>query len=553
MPSSPVIDAERGARDVSPAPERTQATSAALGSGLIEMLGPRSSSPRRVSRASVAFAFALVVGADVLVALMTHPFARVLQILLVGTAVLVLARAVMLVEVATFLRLRPRPASLRLGLTLALVLVPPPVAFLVTAYANIILQWWIGIATLAPLVLLLTVLTFSLAALGTAIVVAIDTFTSIFRPVLRVRVLAAVLALGALAFTLSMGSAVAALAVRVLVDWSEGTRLQSGLLVDPELLRALFQVAHDNELLLIVAVHIAGFLLALPAAVSAIEKVSLAVDERIEPIVRGFRAVTAGRRDVAIEIGGPRDMSALAASFNDLVVALKGAEEMERAFGTYVSPAVLTLIRRQHGKASIEASSRVATVLFADIRAFTAMSERLEPQVVLNVLNRYYDRVVAIVENHRGYLDKFIGDAVVVVWNGPIDQEDHAARAIACAVAIQKEVQAMNRDNAFPEAGALQVGIGIATGPMVAGNIGCSTKMEYTVIGDTVNLAARLCGRSPEGAVWVNAACAFDARRVDDKLVVTALPQIEVKGKAKPITPYRAWPLDETAASTPDA
>jgi adenylate cyclase len=168
------------------------------------------------------------------------------------------------------------------------------------------------------------------------------------------------------------------------------------------------------------------------------------------------------------------------------------------------------------------------------------MSERRSPEVVVDVLNRYFDRVVALVNAHQGYLNKFIGDAVVVVFNGPIDQADHAERAVRFGIALQQMVDELNKDRVFPELPqGIGVGVGLATGPMVCGNVGGGGQYEYTVIGDTVNLAARLTSRAGAGEVWINAEA---ARHLPDGIPALPLEPIKVKGKTFALVPYRVWP-----------
>ena len=162
----------------------------------------------------------------------------------------------------------------------------------------------------------------------------------------------------------------------------------------------------------------------------------------------------------------------------------------------------------------------------------------------MGVLNRYFDEVVELVEAHQGYLNKFIGDAVVVVFNGPLDQPDHAERAVRLRDRAPGEVARLNREGAFPEVGELKVGVGVATGPMVCGNIGSSRQMEYTVIGDTVNLASRLTSKAGAGEVWINAEA---ARHLPDGLPAIPLEPIKVKGRPFAIVPYRVWPVTRGA------
>jgi adenylate cyclase len=270
--------------------------------------------------------------------------------------------------------------------------------------------------------------------------------------------------------------------------------------------------------------------------VSACLRLAEAVMERLRPLSKALELVGAGTRSVRVEEAGSRDFIEVSQRFNQMVTALERSERMERAFGVYVSGQVLELIRAQHGEAAIPAALRDASVFFADIRGFTSLSERLSPEAVVGFLNRYFARVVQVVDRHQGYLNKFIGDAVVVVFNGPMDQPDHATRAMRCALELQGEVRAMNEAKAFPELGELRVGVGIATGPMVCGNIGSPTQMEYTVIGDTVNLSARLTSHAGATEVWASEATVAN---LPADLQATALEPIKVKGKEKPVTPFR--------------
>lgn len=300
------------------------------------------------------------------------------------------------------------------------------------------------------------------------------------------------------------------------------------LLSHPETQRSL-------SLMLLVVVALLG----LPAILSACGKLAEAVMERLHPLAQGFDAVAAGRLNVLVEEAGSRDFIVLARRFNQMVRSLSQAQAMEHAFGLYVSPHVLERIRKQHGEVMLPATLRKATVFFADIRGFTTMSERLAPAQVLEVLNRYFERAVPIIEAHDGYLDKFIGDAMVVVFNGPLDQPDHAQRAVRCAIALQQEVAQMNARGEFPEIGELTVGVGVATGQLVAGNLGSARKMEYTVVGDTVNLASRLTSHAAAGEIWANQAT---VEGLDAASFREPIGPLKVKGKEQPVEAFRVWP-----------
>jgi class 3 adenylate cyclase len=290
--------------------------------------------------------------------------------------------------------------------------------------------------------------------------------------------------------------------------------------------------AHGLRQLLLLAPIV---FLGVPALLSACAKLADTVTERLYPLAKGFELVSKGKLNVRVEEQGSRDFVAISRAFNEMAYALAVSRGIERAFGVYLGQPLLERIREQHGEAMLPASARQATVFFADIRGFTAMSERLKPDEVLSVLNRYFGRVIQVIDGHHGYLDKFVGDAVVVVFNFPVDQEDHAARGARCALALQAEVALMNSQGFFPEIGELRIGVGVATGPLVAGNVGGAKHLQYTVVGDTVNLAARLTSHVPPGEVWVNEA---NAAALPREIDCTPLASIRVKGKERPVVPH---------------
>jgi class 3 adenylate cyclase len=284
-------------------------------------------------------------------------------------------------------------------------------------------------------------------------------------------------------------------------------------------------------------------MLATPAVMSASAKMSDALMSNLDPLRRGFEAVARGELDFRIPERGTADFSRLNKTFNQMVKSLNLAKRMEHAFGAYVSEEILEQIRNQHGEANLEPTLRMATVFFADIRGFTSMSERINPKQLLAVLNRFYEEVASVVHAHQGFLVQYIGDAVVVVFNGPLDQPNHADMAAACAVDVQKAVAKLNEQKLFPESGDLAIGIGVATGPMVAGNLGDSAHLlQYTVLGDTVNQASRLTGLTPPGAVYVNQR---NAEMIDPSHDPITLDAVKVKGRARKLVPHQIWPRNE--------
>ncbi|MFW6250800.1 MAG: adenylate/guanylate cyclase domain-containing protein [Alkalispirochaetaceae bacterium] len=181
--------------------------------------------------------------------------------------------------------------------------------------------------------------------------------------------------------------------------------------------------------------------------------------------------------------------------------------------------------------------TKLATIFFADIRGYTSFTEGRNPEYIVKILNEYFNEAVEIVVNHKGYIDKFIGDCIMAAWGVPIEHHDEdATSAVSAAVEIQELVASTNRAFFKGEASQLRIGIGMHTGPLVAGHLGSVRRMDYTVIGDTVNVAARLEGVAEAGEVIITE----DTRKllVDDSFVLDQRDAVKVKGKSKPIPIY---------------
>ncbi|HSP56237.1 MAG TPA: adenylate/guanylate cyclase domain-containing protein, partial [Dehalococcoidia bacterium] len=208
------------------------------------------------------------------------------------------------------------------------------------------------------------------------------------------------------------------------------------------------------------------------------------------------------------------------------------AREMQELFGRYVSPQVAqTLVHRaDRGQLKLGGELREVTVLFGDIRGFTPLSARMPPDQLVALLNENFGVIISRIMENGGIINKFAGDAVMAFWNAPDNQPGHALSACRAALDAQDDLEKLS------DAPIARWGFGISTGVALAGNVGSGRRLEYTVIGDSVNLGARLCGVAPAGEVWINGNTYEQVRGV---LEVEELPPQPIKGIEGPVTAYR--------------
>ena len=212
----------------------------------------------------------------------------------------------------------------------------------------------------------------------------------------------------------------------------------------------------------------------------------------------------------------------------DDLTETKRLQAVQDMFRRYVSPAVVDRLPSDPRDLQLGGHRQEATILFADIRGFTSFSENLAPEKLVDVLNQYLSMAASAILMYEGTLDKFMGDAVMGIFNAPLKQEDHVLRAVRAAAAMQLAIAEFHRS--ISEEYIIQFGIGLHVGEVVVGNIGMSDRMDYTAIGDAVNLAKRIQENSPGGKTLMSEQVYL---AVTDQVNAVFYQEMQVKGRQK--------------------
>ncbi|GAC1342331.1 MAG: hypothetical protein NVSMB23_14900 [Myxococcales bacterium] len=248
------------------------------------------------------------------------------------------------------------------------------------------------------------------------------------------------------------------------------------------------------------------------------------------------------------------ELQRFAESYNGMIGRLKEGDLWRRALGKYLSRAALEAVKK--GDLQLGGTVVTSTILFSDIRGFTTRAENMDPIQVLAVLNRYFTEMVSAVIRNQGIVDKFIGDAIMAVWGPPQAAPQDALNAVLAALEMRQGLARLNAGFAAQGLPAIRTGIGIHTGPVVAGNMGAegtedvagkegeAGKMEYTVIGDAVNVASRLEALTKE--LKEDVLLSEDTvAAAGDRVRVEALQRVVVKGRVQPVLVYKLIGLSE--------
>jgi adenylate cyclase len=208
-------------------------------------------------------------------------------------------------------------------------------------------------------------------------------------------------------------------------------------------------------------------------------------------------------------------------------------DRIKRIFAKYVTSEVMEQILERPELGELGGRKEVVTVLFADIRGFTSLAESLEPQEVVEQLNEYLQTMTPIIFANHGTIDKFVGDEIMAYFGAPVYPEEHAWRAVKTALEMQAALDALRRKWRLARRADIRIGIGVNTGSVVMGNIGSSQYMDFTLIGDVVNVASRLCSIAEPGEVLLGTAT---LAQVADRVSVVRSRETTIKGRVHPVT-----------------
>lgn len=264
-------------------------------------------------------------------------------------------------------------------------------------------------------------------------------------------------------------------------------------------------------------------------------RMAMRMTRALERLVEGFRRLGEQRYEPVAIVRTGDELEELGEGFNRAVAGLEERDRLKTTFGKYMTESVMSHLLSQ--QVELGGDTLPVTILFSDIRGFTTISEQLDAQHLVALLNEYFTEMVDIVMDHGGVVDKYIGDAIMVVFGAPVPEPDDALRAVRAAVQMRKALERLNQRLEARGATPIRTGIGVHSGDVVAGNIGSERRMEYTVIGDAVNLASRLEGATKElGADLVISDGTYELVR--EHVDATLLGTITVKGREQPVSVY---------------
>jgi class 3 adenylate cyclase len=260
------------------------------------------------------------------------------------------------------------------------------------------------------------------------------------------------------------------------------------------------------------------------------------VSELLQSFESAMAAVRKGDLDTHVPVVSNDEIGRVGEGFNRMIHDLKEAETVKDTFGRYLSKEVVDEILKSPGGVELKGELRDISVLVSDLRGFTRLTAALMPRQVLEIVNRYFETMTEIIISHRGTIDEFTGDGILVFFGAPQAIPDHCRRAVRCALDMQEAMGALNTQlsgRALPE---LRMGIGINCGQLIVGNIGSEKRKKYGALGSPINLAFRIEAETVGGEVLVSPEV---HSHLNGQLMVDEARESLLKGLDDPVTLYR--------------
>jgi class 3 adenylate cyclase len=250
----------------------------------------------------------------------------------------------------------------------------------------------------------------------------------------------------------------------------------------------------------------------------------------IRELVRGTNEIQRGNFEVKVPVRSRDEIGRLATSFNNMAEGLVLKEKYRSVLDKVSDQAVAQELMQ--GNVALGGETREISVLFCDIRGFTALSQGMNPDEVIRMLNEHFTPLTRVVKEHNGVVDKFVGDLIMAIFGAPKSYGDDAYNAARCALDMIHERQKLNETSSY----RIQIGIGVASGAAVAGCMGSADRLNYTVLGERVNLASRLCGKADRMEVVIDQTT---RERLGEAGQVEILPELLLKGFSAPVSAYK--------------
>jgi len=267
------------------------------------------------------------------------------------------------------------------------------------------------------------------------------------------------------------------------------------------------------------------------------------VQAPVSALVRRMKAVAAGDFSCKTSVLYTDELGQLKGHFNMMLDGLVERDHIKDTFGRYVSLEIAEKIMKS-GKVNLAGEEIQATVLFSDIRGFTPLSETLPPVELIRFLNEYFTYITKPIAENKGVINKFMGDAVMAIFSPVFGVQNHQAAALRAALGMREALKAFNAQGKYPE---VFFGVGMHSGALVAGNVGTAERLEYTVLGDTVNVASRIESQTKDAATQILASEALvqgvDKRMFPGFTFIECAPVL-MKGKSKPMVLYKVEPAE---------